>query len=209
MSDNAPANPTLFDPTDVERPAAPTPAQTPTQTPTPAQAPPARPEPPPLKTEVIRSPNRRKTAEARLVGDTLVIRIPGRCTKADEAELVAHFVDKFERSRSRALVDLEGRAQTLARQLDLQTPRSIEWVSNQRHRWGSCTPANGTIRLSDRMAGFPEWVIDYVIVHELAHLDELHHNDRFWSIVARYPLAERARGYLIAKSGDQSDEGLD
>ncbi len=158
---------------------------------------------------MIRSPKRRKTAEARLVGDTLVIRIPGRCTKADEAELVAHFVDKFERSRSRALVDLEGRAQTLARQLDLQTPRSIEWVSNQRHRWGSCTPANGTIRLSDRMAGFPEWVIDYVIVHELAHLDELHHNDRFWSIVARYPLAERARGYLIAKSGDQSDEGLD
>ncbi len=193
MSDHAPANPTLFDPADVERPATP----------------PARPEPPPLKTEVIRSPKRRKTAEARLVGDTLVIRIPGRCTKADEAELVAHFVDKFERSRSRALVDLEGRAQTLARQLDLQTPRSIEWVSNQRHRWGSCTPANGTIRLSDRMAGFPEWVIDYVIVHELAHLDELHHNDRFWSIVARYPLAERARGYLIAKSGDQSDEGLD
>lgn len=192
-SDPASTTPTLFD-----QPLEQTPAGAATV-----------PELPPLQTEVVRSPKRRKTAEARLVGNTLVIRIPGRCTKAEEAELVAHFVDKFERSRKRALVDLEHRAASLASRFDLQTPRSIEWVSNQRHRWGSCTPANGTIRLSDRMAGFPEWVIDYVIVHELAHLDELHHNDRFWSIVARYPLAERARGYLIAKSGDQDDEGLD
>ncbi len=156
-----------------------------------------------LPVEVIRSAKRKKTAEARMSNGTLVIRIPGRCTKAEEDELVAHFVDKFERSARRAAIDLEPRARELAARYDLQTPRSIEWVSNQRQRWGSCTPDHGTVRLSDRLAEFPQWVIDYVIVHELAHLDELHHNDRFWSIVARYELAERARGFLIAKAGDQ------
>jgi predicted metal-dependent hydrolase len=41
-------------------------------------------------------------------------------------------------------------------------------------------------------------VLDYVIVHELAHLEVAGHNDRFWQLVNRYPLTERARGYLIA-----------
>lgn len=164
-------------------------------------------EEPALSVSVIRSPKRKKTAEARMIDGTLVIRIPGRCTRAEEGELVDHFVDKFSRARARARVELAPRADELARRYGLQQPSSIVWVSNQKHRWGSCTPANGTVRLSDRMAGFPQWVIDYVIVHELAHLDEFHHNDRFWAIVARYELSERARGYLIAKAGDQDCSG--
>ena len=81
--------------------------------------------------------------------------------------------------------------------------RSIRFVSNQVSRWGSCTPSTGEIRISDRIAGFPPWVLDAVIVHELAHLDERLHNDRFWAVVDRYPLAERARGYLMAKGLDE------
>jgi predicted metal-dependent hydrolase len=74
------------------------------------------------------------------------------------------------------------------------------------HRWGSCTPDAGTIRISDRLARFPDWVIDYVIVHELAHLAVADHSTEFWQLVHRYPKAERATGYLIAKSGDVETE---
>jgi predicted metal-dependent hydrolase len=76
--------------------------------------------------------------------------------------------------------------------------QSIRYVSNQNGRFGSCTPSRGTIRLSDRLVAMPTWVRDYVIVHELAHLEEANHGPRFWQLVNHYPLAERARGYLMA-----------
>ena len=165
-----------------------------------APAAPAATSTPPFTVEVIRSRKRKKTSQARLRGEDLEVRVPSWISLAQEAEIVAHFVDRFERSRSREAIDLTERARAVAAEYDLPLPHSIRWVSNQRDRWGSCTPAHGTIRLSDRMAGFPSWVIDYVIVHEMAHLIEASHNDRFWAIVARYPLTERARGYLLAKS---------
>jgi predicted metal-dependent hydrolase len=68
-----------------------------------------------------------------------------------------------------------------------------------RARYGSCTPQDGTIRLSDRLVAWPPWVRDYVLVHELAHLAVPDHSPAFWRLVDRYPLAERARGFLIAK----------
>lgn len=150
---------------------------------------------------MIRSPKRRKTAQARLVDGVLEIRVPGRCSKREEARLVAHFQERFARSRDAERIDLDARARVLAKRFDLPRPTSIRWVSNQRHRWGSCSPDDGDIRLSDRLVPFPTWVIDHVIVHELAHLVERGHGPRFRALVARNPLAERAEGYLIAKSG--------
>ena len=85
-------------------------------------------------------------------------------------------------------------------------PSSVRWSDQQTTRWGSCTVDTGAIRLSSRMREFPAWVINYVLVHELAHLRYLSHGPRFWSLVNRYPLTERARGYLIAKG---SDEGIE
>ncbi len=76
-------------------------------------------------------------------------------------------------------------------------PTSVRWVTNQGSRWGSCTPVDGTIRLSDRLATMPGWVVDYVLVHELAHLIEIGHGPRFYRLVDAYPKAERARGYLL------------
>lgn len=155
----------------------------------------------PLEVRVIRSTRRRKTAQARLVDSVLEIRIPGSSSAAEERELVDHFRERFERSRATEALDLERRAEALAARYGLPRPSAIRWVGNQRHRWGSCTPDDGTIRLSDRMVGFPSWVIDYVIVHELAHLVEPSHNRAFWELVNRYRRTERARGYLMAKSG--------
>ena len=65
-------------------------------------------------------------------------------------------------------------------------------------RFGSCTLEDGTIRISSRLRDAPPWVEDYVVVHELAHLIEPSHNRRFKELVRRYPLAERAIGYLMA-----------
>ena len=72
----------------------------------------------------------------------------------------------------------------------------MRWVQNQNGRWGSCTPADGTIRISDRVQEMPDWVIDYVLLHELAHLVIANHSAAFWALVGRYPKSERARGYL-------------
>lgn len=160
-------------------------------------------EPPALEVNVVRSTRRRTTAEAHLRGSMLEIRIPARFTAGQEQEMVTYFRERFERRREVEAFDLVARARLLAERYDLPLPTSIRWVSNQTQRWGSCTPEQRTIRLSDRMAGFPDWVVDYVIVHELAHLAELAHSKRFWSLVERYPLSERARGFLIAKSWEE------
>ena len=76
----------------------------------------------------------------------------------------------------------------------------MRWVDNQTSRWGSCTPGDRTIRLSSRLQGMPAWVVDYVLVHELAHLLEPGHDATFWAWVDRYPQAERAKGYLLGWS---------
>ena len=83
------------------------------------------------------------------------------------------------------------------RYLDGQAePSSVVWSARQNSRWGSCTPADGTIRLSTRLQGMPDWVVDYVLVHELAHLLQPGHDPAFWALVGRYPRTERARGFL-------------
>ncbi|HWU21577.1 MAG TPA: M48 family metallopeptidase [Nocardioides sp.] len=82
----------------------------------------------------------------------------------------------------------------------LAVPVSVSWVSNQRSRWGSCTPGDRTIRLSERLQRMPDWVVDYVLVHELAHLLEPQHDERFWAWVGHYPKTELAKGYLLGWS---------
>ena len=160
---------------------------------------------PALDVRVIRSPRRTRTSSARLVGETLEIRLPAWMSAAEEAHWVAEWSRRFHRKMTADRIDLPDRAATLADRYDLPRPTSIRWVDGMRTRWGSCTPSTGAIRLSSALAPFPDWVIDYVIVHELAHLREGGHNPAFWRLVGRYPRAERARGYLIAKSGGEDE----
>lgn len=159
-----------------------------------------------MEVDVIRSAKRRKTAQARIVAGRLEVRIPARSSKAEEARLVEVFRRRYEKAGSSATLDLTARAAKLARQLDLPAPTEIRWVTNQAHRWGSCTPSTGVIRISDRMAAFPPWVVDHVIVHELAHLVERRHGPAFYELANRYPLAERAEGYLLAKTGGDAPD---
>src|SRR5579875_671819 len=162
-----------------------------------------------MKVEVIRSARRRKTVQARMVDGVARVHIPAGMSAADEQRWVAEMVKRLERRHAGDSIDLEQRAQTLARQLHLEQPASIRWVSNQEMRWGSCTPRDRTIRISSRLAKEPGWVIDYVIVHELAHLSVAGHGPRFWDLVNRYRLAERARGFLLARGMQGDDEDFD
>ncbi len=156
--------------------------------------------------EVRRSARRRRTISAYREGDRTIVLLPARMSRAEESRWVDVMLERLEkqerRSSGRAArgdVDLGRRAAELSRQFlgGVPKPASVRWVSNQGSRWGSCTPVDGTIRLSDRMATMPSWVIDYVLVHELAHLVEFGHSPRFYELVDAYPKAERARGYLL------------
>jgi predicted metal-dependent hydrolase len=96
--------------------------------------------------------------------------------------------DLLERARRLAHAHLGGRVE----------PASVCWVDNQQRRWGSCTPTDRSIRLSRRLVAMPDYVIDYVLLHELAHLIEPGHGPAFRALVAGYPKHERAEGYLEA-----------
>ena len=131
----------------------------------------------------------------------MVLLIPARFTRAEEREWVRRMSERLaaqERRRRPADDQLMERAAELSRRHlgGLARPATVAWVGNQRTRWGSCTPADRSIRLSDRLRGMPVWVIDYVLLHELAHLIEHGHGPDFWSLLEGYPQTERAKGFL-------------
>lgn len=154
---------------------------------------------PPVK--VRRSRHRKRTVSAYRDGTSIVVMIPAQMSPSEEQEWVATMVARVTRAeRRRRPTDeaLTARASRLSgRYLDgLATPTSVRWVENQNSRWGSCTPAEQSIRLSDRLQGMPSYVIDYVLLHELTHLLVHGHDDDFWAWVNRFDHTERARGFL-------------
>lgn len=156
---------------------------------------------------VRRSARRKRTVTAYREAGSIVVLIPQRMNKTDEhtyvQEMVAKVLTRERKKRApRGDDDLIRRAGELSRRY-LQpmlgyspAPASVTWVANQNHRWGSCTPSAGSIRLSRRMLPMPSWVVDYVLLHELAHLAEDRHSPQFWTLVQNYPSAEKAQGYL-------------
>jgi predicted metal-dependent hydrolase len=136
-----------------------------------------------------------------------VVLIPQRMSKADERAYVDDLVEKLLAREARVRPP-RGDAALATRAAELAStilgpvlgyppePTEVRWVTNQQHRWGSCTPGTRVIRLSHRLQPMPSWVVDYVLLHELAHLVEPTHSRRFWALVDRYPQAEKAKGYL-------------
>ena len=151
--------------------------------------------------EVRRSSRRRRTVSAYREGDRTVVLIPARMSEAEERRWVSVMLDKLAAQESRRTPG-DGELAERARRLSDQyfggraRPVSVRWVTNQNTRWGSCTPAEGSIRLSHRLQGMPEYVVDYVLCHELAHLLVPGHGADFWRLLQAYPRTERAKGYL-------------
>lgn len=154
-------------------------------------------------TRVIRSTRRRKTVAARVQDGVLTIFLPARISHEEERSWVERMTKRMTKRVQRNSLnddqDLQRRAMQLNRKFfDGQLVyNSIDYVTNQTSKYGSCSPGTRRIRISHRMAQMPSFVLDYIIVHELAHLIEANHGRRFWKLVNRYPLAERAIGYLM------------
>ncbi|MFD3678607.1 M48 family metallopeptidase [Streptomyces sp. NPDC058613] len=158
-------------------------------------------DPPQRAVEVRRSARRRRTVSAYREGDRTVVLIPARMSEAEERRWVGVMLDKLAAQEGRRVLgdaELTARAERLSEQHfgGRARPSTVRWVTNQNTRWGSCTPSEGSIRLSHRLQGMPEYVVDYVLLHELAHLLVPGHGPRFWELLEAYPRTERARGYL-------------
>ena len=158
--------------------------------------------------EVRRSARRKKTITAEVVRGALVVS-PQRLSRAEEHEWVvtmaARMAERETRDRLNREEALMGRAARLGdTYLDGVRPSQISWGASTKTRWASCSPKQGVITLSPELAGFPSWVIEYVILHELAHLLVADHSPGFWKLLDRYPLTERARGFLIAKGMEEA-----
>src|SRR5690349_22911718 len=154
--------------------------------------------------EVRRSQRRRRTASAYRDGERVVVLIPDRFSRAEETEWVERMLarlaareERIQRTDDELLIRARRlTSRYLADHAARVRPASVRWVTNQNGRWGSCTPDDGTIRISHRIQEMPDWVIDYVLLHELSHLVIANHGAAFWALVGRYPKSERARGYL-------------
>jgi predicted metal-dependent hydrolase len=153
--------------------------------------------------EVRVSTRRRKSSEAHLEAGKVVVVVPAGLPVAERDRVAARLalrVLDHGRRRSSALSDsgLERRAGELAdRHLGGVRPTSVRFVTNQMRRWGSCSPSTGEIRISSRLRTMPEWVLDAVLVHELAHLIEASHSPRFRALCSRYPRQAEADAYLL------------
>lgn len=168
---------------------------------------------PPL--ELRRSQRRRRTASAHTRDGVVVVQLPAGLPAAEERRLVEQLVGRVTGAARVAAAggdaELTARANSLAdRFLGGVRARAVRWSPRMQRRHGSCTPEDGVIRISCRLAGYPGYVLDYVLVHELAHLQEPNHSPEFWALVANYPQTERARGFLdgVAYGGLPSDLDL-
>lgn len=154
------------------------------------------------KVEIRVSTRRRKSAQAHLEAGKVVVVVPAAMSVKDREEVAARLALKvLDHSKAKRIGtdrDLERRAHQLGdRYLDGVRPASIRWVENQARRWGSCTPSTGAVRLSTRLQSMPEWVLNAVIVHELAHLLEASHSPAFRELAGRYPRHAEADAYLL------------
>lgn len=155
--------------------------------------------------EVIRSPRRKKTIQAKLDGSRLIIYLPAGMSKREEAEWIEKMKTRLSKKRIQKNLNDDGYLEKRSSEFNKRyfngelEIASIKYVTNQNTRSGSCTPANGTIRISHKLTEMPKWVLDYVIMHEITHLLYPDHSKRFWDKVNEYKYTERARGFLICR----------
>lgn len=154
------------------------------------------------KVELRRSARRRRTVSAFREEGVVVISAPVRISQAELLQLAEQLLSKIARDAQGTHTSDEAlmvRAVELVHRwlpTGFPQPASVRWTSQQSRVWGTCTTADQTIRLSDRLQGMPEYVVDYVLLHELAHLRHPDHGAQFEALLQPYPHTQKARGFL-------------
>jgi len=181
---------------------------------------PAEHEQDPIRVEVVRDARLRTRIHWEWNGDQVRVRAPRGVPQRELDRHIAEIVEDVKRRRARVRGRADKGLEALAREINRDyfdgqvSWHSIRWVSNMRKRLGSCTvggPTDGDIRISDRIKGWPEWVIAYVVAHELAHRKFPDHSKAFWAYLGRFPEAERARGFVQGVAfqlGEDADDWL-
>ena len=150
---------------------------------------------------VIRSTRRKKSASAYRQGGRIVISLPARMSKAEEAQVVPELI-AIIRGREEAKTPTESALATRIDELLTELapeitarPASVSWRP-MRERWGSCTSVDRTIRISDRLKLAPAYALDYFLFHEAIHLQWSDHGTEFTDTLARFEDSELASAYL-------------
>lgn len=155
---------------------------------------------PPIR--IITSRKRRRTVAARMRSGVLELMVPASMPHVERQHWAEVMARRLERRAERTRPTderLQRRAQVLN---DRHFDGRLRWTSigfaDMERQWGSCTFTDGAIRIARRAAALPDWVLDHLLVHELAHLEQSDHGPEFHALESRYPLSERAKGYLLA-----------
>lgn len=156
-----------------------------------------------MEIKIIRSRQRRKTASARMKNFVLEIRLPAWLSSSESQKIIEKITRSFKR-RKKPKIASDAELKKLADKLNRQYFQgglryaAICWSQRQNSLHASCSIKNSTIRISSKLKTVPKWVLKAIIVHELTHLLVPNHSKKFWQIANRYPLMDRARGYLLA-----------
>ena len=150
---------------------------------------------------VVRKERRRRSISAFRQGGVIEIHIPAKMSKRQELEIIPEMIAmvlrREGRSRKTDLQLLEIGKELLAKYLpDFDVvPASINW-RNMSERWGSCTTVDRTIRISDRLIGAPNYVLNYIIFHELIHLRIPGHDQDFYNYLNRFTDQQKCEAFL-------------
>jgi predicted metal-dependent hydrolase len=161
--------------------------------------------------KIIRSPKRKRTISAQLNKGVLSVKAPAGISDEELEKTISRLkkriINRELKRNLKVKEDLKEAAERLNRKyfggrLKID---SIEYSTNQNKRFGCCNFKTGKILISHKLADVPDWVRDYVIVHELAHLIVPNHSRAFQELAAKYRLKERAIGYLMAKGYEEEE----
>lgn len=167
------------------------------------------------KYELVRSRRKTLAIEVDRTG-RVVIRAPMRATGEQIERFVAAHADRIARAQARQRARLaahpepdEARRAELIRRAKEELPPKVAYyaqlmgvqptglkITSARTRFGSCSGKN-SLCFSWRLMEYPEAAVDYVVVHELAHITHKNHGPRFWALVERYMPDYRARRALL------------